>query len=65
MRLAVLGLKAAEADELDLVALAERLGDGIKGGVDGLFRVLLGDGTFAATSAISSVLFIAGSSFLL
>ena len=35
-------LKAAEADELDLVALAQRFRDGVERGGDSLLGVLLG-----------------------
>ena len=41
-RLALLRLKAAEADELDLVALAQRFRDGVERGGDSLLGVLLG-----------------------
>ena len=41
-RLALLRLEAAEADELNLIALAQSLCDGVERGGDSLFRVLLG-----------------------
>ena len=43
---ALLRLKTAEANQLDLVALAQCVSDGVKGGGDGLLGVLLGNAAF-------------------
>ena len=43
---ASLGLKAAKADQLNLVTSSQSVGDGIDGCVNGLFGVFLGNAAF-------------------
>ena len=55
----LLELERAKADELNLVALDERLGDGFENGVDTAFSLsFLEAPVFSATAAASSALFM-------
>ena len=55
---ALLYVEAAEADDGDLAARGELLGDGLEDGVERALGILLERPDFSAAAAMSSVLFI-------